>query len=144
MGSGIDRLQEHVDDCDSCRTQGLPLTQIDAFLASSRIELDATVLSRQAFAAAQVALQTVALRRFWRQVVAVVVVALLPLPVVLAYDAVLLRLLHAAASWVLSGTMANYIIFLYASSLLFLFAASYAAIPVLMARSMLPRLSTRG
>jgi len=63
---------------------------------------------------------------------------------VIAYDAVLLRLLYAAASRVLSGTIANYIVFMYASSLLFLFAASYAAIPVLMARSMLPRLSTRG
>jgi hypothetical protein len=143
MSAAIERLQQHVEGCDSCRQEKLPIAELDALLASSRIDIDAASLSRQAFVAAQTALHAVALRHFWRQVAAVVVLALVPLPVVLAYDAMLLRLLHAASSSLLSAPMANYIIFTYASFLMFLFAASYAAIPVLMARTM-PRLSTHG
>jgi hypothetical protein len=143
MSSGIERLREHIAECDDCRTDAVPIERIDSLLGTSQVELDTASLSRQAFAAAQVALHATALRHFWRQVAAVVVLALLPLPVVLAYDAVLLRLLHLAASSLLSGAVANYLIFSYASSLLFLFAASYAAIPILMARSMLPQMSAR-
>jgi hypothetical protein len=141
MSSGIERLQRHVDECDSCRQDSLPICQLDTLLGSSRVDIDAAALSRQAFSAAQLALQAVVLRRFRRQVAIVVTVALAPLPFVLLYDAVLLRLLHAAASSLLSGTMANYIIFMHASLLLFVLAASYAAIPVLVARTM-PRPTT--
>ncbi len=141
MSSGIERLQRHVDECDSCRQEGLPIQQIDTLLGSSRVDIDAASLSRQALSVGQTALQAIVLRRFRRQVAVVVMLALVPLPFVLLYDAVLLRLLHTAASSLLSGTMANYIIFMHASLLLFLFAASYAAIPVLVARTM-PRLTT--
>lgn len=144
MSAGFDRLQQHVAECDDCRREELPIERIDALLGSSRVGLDTTSMSRQTLSAARGALHRLAVRRYWRQVAAVIVVALLPLPVVLAYDAVLLRLLHAAASSLLSSTLASYITFTYASTLLFLFAASYAAIPVLLARTMLPRLSTHG
>lgn len=143
MSSGMERLQQHADGCDGCRHEPLPMRRLDALLESSRVDLDAASLSSQAFAATRTALHAVAMRHFWRQVAAVIVLALVPLPVVLAYDAMLLRLLHAAASSLLSSQLASYIIFSYASFLLFLFAASYAAIPVLMARTM-PRLSPRG
>lgn len=144
MSSGIERLRQHVEDCEPCRQEPLPIDRIDALLGSSRPDIDLASLSAQAFTVAQRALHAVALRRFWRQVVAVIAVALLPLPAILAYDAILLQLLHTAVSSVFSGTMATYLVFTYASALLFLFAASYAAIPVLMARTMLPRLSTNG
>lgn len=142
--SSIDRLRQHVDECDECRRLSLSIDRIDAALSSSRIDVDTAALSRQALAAVQPVLRSIATRHFWRQVAAVVVVTLVPLPAVLAYDTVLLRLLHAAVSALLPSAVAAYIVFMYASSLLFLFAVSYAAIPVLMARNTLPRLSTNG
>ena len=142
MSSGIDRLLRHVEECDSCRQGSPSIKPVDALLGSSRVDLDVEKLSRQAFAAAQPVLHKLALRHFWRQVTVVVVLALVPLPIVLAYDALLLRLVHGLASS-LSVPMANYIIFMQGSFLIFLFAASYAAIPLLMARTM-PRLSTHG
>jgi hypothetical protein len=142
--SGLDRLREHAADCDGCRRQPPAVDRIDTALAGSRVPIDAAALSRQAFAAAQPALRAVAMRHFWRQVAAVIVLALAPLPAIIAYDTVLLRLVHAVASALLPSTVAAYIVFMYASSLLFLFAVSYAAIPVLMARNAFPRLSTNG
>src|SRR5262245_12768324 len=114
--SGINRLREHVEDCDDCRRVPPSLERIDSALASSRIEIDAAALSRQALAAAQPVLHAIAVRQFWRQVAAVVVLTLAPLPAILAYDTVLLRLLHAVVSALLPSTVATYIVFLYASS----------------------------
>jgi len=144
MTAGIERLREHTEECESCHQAPLPIDRIDAVLRASPLQIDVGAMSAQAFTAAQHTLHSMTLRSFWRQVAAVVVVALLPLPVIMAYDAFLLQLLHTAVSTLFSGPMATYIVFTYAASLLFLFAASYAAIPVLMARSMLPRLSTHG
>lgn len=144
MSPTIDRLREHVQDCDGCRREPLPIDRIDALLGESRPDVDVAALSARAFTVAQQVLHAIALRRFWRQVAAVLAVSLLPLPLILVYDAFLLQLVHSAVSSAFSGTMATYVVFTYASSLLFLFAASYAAIPVLMARAMLPRLSANG
>ena len=141
--SGIDRLREHADDCDDCRSRPLAIDRIDAVLAASRVDVDSAALSRHAFAAARPVLHTAAIPHFWRRVAAVVAVTLVPLPAILAYDTVLLRGLHMVASTLLPGTMATYVVFTYASMWLLLFAASYASIPILMARNQ-PRLSTNG
>lgn len=142
--TGIDKLQEHATGCDACKEAPLPLSEIAAALDASVSTIDASSLSRRVLAEAQPLLQRVVMRRFWRQVAAVIVVALTPLPFVLAYDAYLLQLLHTAVSTLLPSALATYFVASYAASLLFLFALSYAAIPVLMARSALPRLVPNG
>jgi hypothetical protein len=142
--SGTDQLRRHVEECDECRSHPPAIDRIDRALASSRIAIDSSALSRLAMAAARPVLQASAMRLFWRQVAAVIVVALVPLPMIVAYDTVLLGLLHVAVSAVLPSAVAAYVVFMYASSLLFLFAVSYAAIPVLMARNAMPNPSTHG
>jgi hypothetical protein len=139
-----DRLRSHADDCDQCAREPLPLRQLATALETSLAPVDATALSRRALIAAQPLLRAAAIRRFQRQVVAAVAVALLPLPAIVVYDTLLLAFLHQLASAFLPTAMAAYIVFLYASLLLFLFAASYAAIPIVMARNALPRLATDG
>lgn len=132
-------LRQHVADCDECAAVAPPIDRLTALLDASHVEPDVVGLSRRVMATAQPLLQAIALRRYRRQVAAAVVVALAPLPLILAYDAYLLRLLHAATSALLGGPLATYIVASYAACLLFLFAASYAAIPILMARNILPR-----
>ena len=76
---------------------------------------------------------------FWRHVVRGVVLALLPLPLVLAYDAYVLRLAYDLISALLPSAIALYLVASYAAFVLFLCAATYAAIPLLVARGARPR-----
>lgn len=144
MSGGADKLREHIADCAACGEAPLPIDPIASALDSSVCAVDARLLSKRLMAEARPLLHRVAMRRFWRQVAAVIVVALTPLPVILAYDAYLLRLLHIAATSLLPGPLATYLVASYAASLLFLFALSYAAIPILMARNAAPRLLANG
>jgi hypothetical protein len=139
-----DALRQHVAECDECTASPPPVDRIAALLAADRGAPDAAALSRQVRLTAQPLLQAIALRQYRRQVAAAIAVALAPLPLILAYDAYLLRLLHAAVSALLGGPLATYVVVSYAACLLFLFALSYAAIPILMARNALPRLSPNG
>ena len=76
---------------------------------------------------------------FWRGVVRGVVLALLPLPLVLAYDAYVLRLAYELISALLPSAIALYLVASYAAFVLLLCAATYAAIPLLVARGARPR-----
>jgi hypothetical protein len=129
-----DRLAAHAAECDECRRAPLPLEQIVAQLNTAEVEVEAAALSRHTFARLQPELQRRARALAWRRVCVGVVLSLLPLPVVLAYDAYVLSVIYDAVSALLPAAFAAYLVLSYAAMLLLLFALTYAAIPLLVLR----------
>jgi len=126
-------LAAHVAECDECRVAPPPLARVTAVLEASVVLLDATALSRRALLRLQPEVARMAVSNLWRKVLAALLLALLPLPGVLAYDAYLLRLVYELASALVPAALAAYLIFGYAAFLILLFATTYAAIPLFLA-----------
>jgi len=141
---GLSQLAEHVAECDMCRAEPLPLEQCAAFLSSSAVRVDVTALSQDTLRRLQPELARRARAVLWHRVTLGVLAALLPLPAVLAYDAYLLRLLYGLASAVLPAAFATYLVVTYAAFLVLLFGSTYAAIPLLVARSITPHHANQG
>jgi anti-sigma factor RsiW len=135
MRNRPDALTAHLGECDACRADEPSLRRLRTILASSAVDLDPSLLSRRALPRLRHELQRVASARSWRQIVMAVLLALVPLPAVLAYDAYLLHAIHGLVSSVLPTAFATYLVGSYAAFLLLLFATTYAAIPVLLGRS---------
>jgi hypothetical protein len=131
---GARRLAAHVDECGECRESPPPIARIARHLATGDLHFDIADLSRRTLAYVRPELERRARMLVWRRVAAGIVLALLPLPVVLAYDALVLRLLYGAVSAVLPSTVAVYVVASYTAVLALLFAATYAAIPILVTR----------
>ncbi len=132
-------LATHVAECEVCRSEPLPLEPVVQALATSRVEIDATSLSRHTLARLQPQLRQRATRVLWERVAVGVLLALVPLPAVLAYDAYILRVVYDLVSTLLPTTLAAYLVLSYAAFLLLLFALTYAAIPLLLVRDTRPR-----
>jgi len=129
-----DALEAHAHGCDDCRAAPPPLEQIRSALDAGSAEPDAARLTQLALAPLLPELRVRAQTAFWRRLVHVLGVALLPLPLVLAADLWLLgRLYELAAAW-LPSTVAMYIVVSYAASALVVIGIAYAAIPLLLAR----------
>ena len=137
--AGRAALATHLQECEACQTSAPPIDRIATLLDASVVEVDAATLSRRLLLRAQPELQRRAAWVFGRQVMAAVLVALLPLPVVLAYDAYLLHLIYNVVSWLLPAPVASYVVLSYAAFLALLFALTYATVPVLLARRVLPQ-----
>ncbi len=142
--AGRRALVTHLQECEACRTSALPIERIATLLDASVVEVDAGTLSRRLLLRVQPELQRRAAWVFGRQVAAAVLVALLPLPVVLAYDACLLHLVYNVVSWLLPARVASYVVLSYAAFLALLFALTYATVPVLLARRVLPQERAHG
>lgn len=136
------RLANHAADCDICRSEPLPSDQLARALATSRIEIDAAALSQRTLTELRPQLRRRAARALWQRVAVGVLLALVPLPAVLAYDAYVLRLAYDLVSALLPTTLAAYLVLSYAAFLLLLFALTYAAIPLLVVREAKPRAVT--
>lgn len=128
------RLGDHAADCDECRTSPLPLADLARGLALQTVALDAAVLSRRVLAALQPELARLASNWFWRRFGRGVLAALVPLPAVVVFDVWLLSSVREWAAGVLPGALVTYLVVSYGSLLLLLFAATYAAIPLALAR----------
>ena len=126
-------LAAHVEECDECRATPLPMARIATRLDASVVPIDAAALSRRTLLQLRPELVRLGAVALWRKVAAALLLALLPLPAVLAYDAYLLRAAYELVSGLLPATLAAYLIFNYAAFLVLVFAATYAAIPVLLA-----------
>ena len=137
--SGRGTLAAHVDGCELCRADPPPLERIAAVLEASAVPIDAPTLSLRTLARLQPALAHRASAVLWCKAVAAVLLALVPLPAVLAYDAYLLHAAYAVVSALLPAAFAMYLIATYAAFLVLLFAGTYAAIPLLLARGHAPR-----
>lgn len=131
---GTARLAAHAADCDECRRAPLPLDELGTLLCANQVDIDAGGLSRRILARVRPELERRASHASWPQVLAGVLVALLPLPAVLAYDVYLLSEVYSLASLLLPAGVAAYLVLNYAAFLVLLFALTYAAIPVLLMR----------
>src|SRR5262245_56337710 len=131
--SGPLRLQAHVDECLECRDQPPPIERIATALNRGEAPIDVLTVSARTLARLQPELARLATRAFWRRVAAVLLPALAPLPLVLAYDAYVLRLVYGLVSSLLPEAVAAYLVLSYAALLVLIFAATYAAIPLLVA-----------
>jgi hypothetical protein len=127
-----DTLTAHAEHCDECRTAPLPLDHVATLLDAGSVDIDASLLSRRVLPRLTPQLQRRAAVIHWRRVAACVLLALVPLPAVLAYDAYVLRVTFAVVSTLLPATLAAYLVLSYAAFLLLLFALTYASIPLLM------------
>ena len=81
--------------------------------------------------------------RLWlgRRIAFTLAVGAIPLPFVLGYDALVLRLGYDLMRQVLPMEVAAYAVFSYASLCLFLIALTYAAVPVLLTKAGRPQVS---
>lgn len=127
------QLAAHSADCSECQNTPLPLDRIAAVLEATVPAIDAAALSRQTFAQLRPELQRRALALGWRRMAVGVLLSLLPLPLVLAYNAYLLHVVYDLLSSLLPAAIAAYLVLSYGAFLLLLFATTYAAIPLLMA-----------
>lgn len=126
-------LEAHVAECDPCRDLPPPIERIAMLLNAGVVPIDAGALSRRTLLRLQPELVRLGGTLLWRKAVAALLLALVPLPAVLTYDAYVLRGAYALVSALLPATLAAYLIFSYAAFLVLLFATTYAAIPVLLA-----------
>lgn len=136
------RLTAHLAECDACRETSPPVDRIASLLDQVTVDLDHTLLSQRVVAQLQPLLQRRALIATWRRVALGVLLSLVPLVAVLAYDAYFLRTAYDLLSTILPAAFAAYLIASYAAFLVLLFSVTYAAIPVLVARGAPPRPST--
>lgn len=131
-----DVLSEHARECAECA--GADLTALRARLAAGVPAVDAARLSQLAMARLAPELQARAWTVFRRRLVRTLAAALAPLPVIAAVDVLVLAWFYdLAAAW-LPSAVAVYLVLSYAASLLVLIGAAYAAIPLLLARSVPP------
>jgi len=131
-------IATHMEACELCATWPLPIEPLAAVLHASTIDIDGAQLSRQTLLQLQPELArraaTSRAAEWWRQVAVALLLALLPLPLVLAYDAYLLQLLYAAIQVLVPASLATFVVASYGALLVLLFAGTYAAIPLLLAR----------
>ena len=131
-------LTAHVQECDECSTDSPPVEQIQALLNAGCVDVDPAALSQQV----RIRLRSEMAARaaaFRRRVVVGVLLALLPLPLVLVYDAYLLGVVYGILTILLPSGVAAYVLLSYAACLLFLFALTYAAVPLLLDRNPVSR-----
>lgn len=129
-----DPLGAHRAECDLCRVLDPPLADIAAALDAVRVEVDVNALSRQVMTRLAPVLTARARAAFWRQLARVLGVALLPLPVLIAVDVVLLVWLYGQmVAWLPIG-VATYLIGSYAAAVLVSLGLAYALIPLLLGR----------
>jgi predicted anti-sigma-YlaC factor YlaD len=129
-------FDEHLSECDECGADGEAVAQLDRLLRSAMPPpIDLTQLSQRVLAAAGPELRQRANVIDWHRLAAAVVGSLIPLPLVLALNALFVTLLHTVLTLVGLPLVASYVVVTYLSALVFVLGATYAAIPVLAERS---------
>jgi hypothetical protein len=133
-------LRDHAAECAECGAQGEAVAAIDRLLrAAPPPVLDAAQLSQRVLMMAGPELARLR-GADWRRLAAGVLGSLIPLPLVLALNALFVALLHTILTLVGLPTIATYVVVSYVAGLVFVLGATYAAIPVLVERSAGPRL----
>jgi hypothetical protein len=137
------RLAEHVDECAACRAESLPLDRLSLLLAEDEVPVDTEALSCRALVQLRPELRANASRALQRRMVRALLVSVVPLALVLGYDVFVLGLLHGLLQHFLPSGLATYIVFSQFALISLLFAATYAAIPLLVLahRSTTPKLA---
>jgi hypothetical protein len=133
-GADIRRLAAHAAECDACHRAPLPFDRLAAVLNTSALDVDTRALSAHTLARLRPVLDRQAAAAWWRRMLFGLLLSLLPLPLVVAYDAYFLSAAYGLVVRVLPATVAAYLVLSYAALLVFLFALTYAAIPLLVMR----------
>jgi hypothetical protein len=128
-------LQEHAADCADCPSSPISSEGIEALLAT-QVDLDTAALSLGVLERLQPELAGFAAALFRRRVAAGLLVALAPLPLILAFNAYLLSAVYALAALIVPSGLAAYLVFSYAAAVLLLLAATYGSIPLLVAKQL--------
>ena len=131
-------LAAHVEACDACRADTPPVDRIATLLSAATVSIDAAALSQRTIVRLRPELERCASAALWRRAATQVLLALVPLPAVLAYNVYLFRMAYNALLALLPAAVVVYLVTTEAALLVLLFAATYAAIPILLARR-LPR-----
>jgi hypothetical protein len=100
------------------------------------VPLDAAALSRQVLDRLRPELAGFAAAVFRRRVAAGLLVALAPLPLVLAFNAYVLSAVYALVALIVPSGLAAYLVLSYAAAVLLLLAATYGSIPLLVAKQL--------
>lgn len=129
-----DALAEHVSECAECAVTPEEAARMRAALGRERLDFDAALLSRRVAEMLAPELARLAARAFRRRVAFYLLLALVPLPLMLAYDAFVLRLVFGLLSTVLPQAVVLYLVASMALSGLLVIASVYAAIPLLVHR----------
>jgi sirohydrochlorin ferrochelatase len=141
---GREPFAAHVADCEVCRADPPPVERFIELLSGAAGEIDAAALSRATLVRLRTELERRTRTLLRRRVTAGVLRALLPLPLVWAYNAYCLRLVYDLVSVRLPAALAAYFVLSYAALLLLLFAATYAVIPIALARGTLTHRPAQG
>jgi hypothetical protein len=128
-------LEDHAAQCADCQASPLPLGEIEALLASE-VPLDPAALSCQVLDRLRPELAGFAAAVFRRRVAAGLLVALAPLPLVLAFNAYVLSAVYALVALIVPSGLAAYLVLSYAAAVLLLLAATYGSIPLLVAKQL--------
>jgi hypothetical protein len=141
VDEGARRLRRHARDCEPCRgAGGLDADALARLLSSDEPDFDSESLTVSVLQAARPELARVhaALRdaaRLRRRTYARAALALLALPPVLLYAAVMVRVLYTASVGLLGVAAADALVGAQTALLALLFGATYATIPLFVERS---------
>ncbi|MBI3784504.1 MAG: hypothetical protein HY270_14005 [Deltaproteobacteria bacterium] len=127
-------LEAHAGECAECRNDAAALDRIGRLLQSSVVRVDVAALSQHTMTLLRPELSRRARSLLVRRVLTATLLALLPLPLVLIYDAYLLDAFYQIARLLLPAAIATYLVATYVAFLGLLFGGTYAAIPLLVAR----------
>jgi hypothetical protein len=134
LGDTLDDAgRQHAATCERCRRELDGVRKVSARLAAWVPEEPSPALGHAVLRAAAPILAQ-ARRARWRDVARAVAAALVPLPLVVVFDVLLVRRLHAALAVLLPAGLSAYLVFNYAAMLAVLVALTYAAVPLLAER----------
>lgn len=126
-----DAVTMHAQECDLCPDDSPALAATVAILRAS----PAADWSSSSLPLLRAAVCRQARLLLCRRVAFALAVGSIPLPLVLAYDALVLRVGYDLIRQLLPVEVAAYVVFSYAALCLFLISLTYAAIPVLLAKA---------
>jgi len=129
-----ERIAAHRGDCSECDGETMAALQIAAALARSTPPVDAAALSALTLARVSTDLAARAQAVFRRQVMVVLLLALVPLPGLLFFGYHALRLGYQTIATVIPASLAEYLAVSYGLAALVVLTASYATIPLLLER----------
>jgi hypothetical protein len=124
-----------IDETDDEVARGDVASMLDSLAGVDAGAVDASSWSRRSMTAARPLLAAHARREYRRRVASALVAALVPLPIIAAYDRVFLGWLYGVADSVLPTPLATLAVGGYAATTSLLLALTYAAIPVLVDRT---------
>lgn len=129
-------VRAHASACEDCAGAPLPAEEIGDVLGSYAVAVDAASLSQKVVLCLRPELAAMAAAAFRRRAALALLAALVPLPAIALFDVWVLHSVYTLVCMLLPAAVAAYLVLTYASVLLLVLAATYAAIPLLIARAL--------